>query len=711
MENAPLLRPGATCWRVERARRLAFLVDGAAYFGALRRALLGARHSVFILGWDIDSRLRLARDGADDGWPETLLDLLNAVLARRRGLSAHVLTWDFAMLYALEREWLPLYRLPWRCHHRLHFAMDNAHPVGGSQHQKVVVVDDRLAFAGGMDLARWRWDTPGHRPGDPGRVDPSGRPYPPFHDVQVMVEGPVAAALGDLARERWRRAGVHPRRLPAPAAPAAPAAPDGPSPWPEGVAPDLTDVDVAVARTLPAYGGRPAVGEVERLHLEAVAAARRFIYIENQYLTSHRVGEALARRLAEPDGPEVVMVLPERTGGWLERNTMDVLRARLVRTLERADAGGRLRLYAPRVPGLGDEAVSVHAKVMVVDDRLVRVGSANLSNRSMGLDAECDLAVEAADGRTAEAIAAFRDGLLAEHLGCPPDRVKRTLAETGSLARAVDRLRGGARTLAPLECAVAPEIDRLVPEAGLLDPERPIAAEDLAARFLPEEERRPAARWLVTLAALLGTFLALAAAWRLTPMGDWLRADAVARWVGGLGAAWPAPLLVLAGYLVGGLVAVPVSVLVVVTVLALGPVQGFPWSMAGIALSAAATYGLGALAGRDPVRRLAGRRLNALSRRLARRGLLTVVAVRLVPVAPFPVVNLVAGASHIRFRDFALGTLLGTAPGTAALTLFADRVAAAVREPGPGTLVVLAAVTAAIAVGAVLLHRWPRRRD
>ena len=101
---------------------------------------------------------------------------------------------------------MPLYALNWKTHSRVRFYMDDKHPVGASQHQKIVVVDDAVAFSGGLDLRKWRWDTPEHHIDDQRRVDPDGKPYPPFHDVQMVVDGAAAAALGQLARERWQRA-------------------------------------------------------------------------------------------------------------------------------------------------------------------------------------------------------------------------------------------------------------------------------------------------------------------------------------------------------------------------------------------------------------------------------------------------------------------------------------------------------------------------
>jgi phosphatidylserine/phosphatidylglycerophosphate/cardiolipin synthase-like enzyme len=154
-----LLQPGRNCWRIEHAHRFSLLVDAEAYFRAVRSAIREARRSIFILSWDIDSRTCLVPGGANDGYPEPLGEFLCAVVAARPELRVYVLNWDFAMLYALEREWLPVYKLGWQTHRRLAFSMDGRHPIGASHHQKVVVIDDAVAFVGGLDLTRCRWDT------------------------------------------------------------------------------------------------------------------------------------------------------------------------------------------------------------------------------------------------------------------------------------------------------------------------------------------------------------------------------------------------------------------------------------------------------------------------------------------------------------------------------------------------------------------------
>ncbi|ADE14768.1 Phospholipase D [Nitrosococcus halophilus Nc 4] len=701
---SPILKPGNNCWRLEQARRAAFLIDGAAYFKAFRSAIEQAEHSILILGWDIHSQLKLLRDESSDSLPETLADFLNAVVSRRRGLQAYVLCWDFAMIYALEREWLPIYQLGWRTHRRLHFEMDDQHPVGASHHQKVVVIDDTVAFAGGLDLSKWRWDTPEHRPNDERRIDSEGNPYPPFHDVQVVVEGPAAAALGDLARERWYRATGH--------RPSPPSISNHSIPWPRGVMPDLENISIGIARTEPEFKNYPEVQEVERLYLDAIAAAQHFIYIENQYFTTPQIREALATRLQEPKGPEIVLVLPLKTGGWLEQNTMDVLRGRILKSLHKADKHDRLRVYYPDTPGLRNQCIMVHAKVLVVDDKLVRVGSSNLSNRSMGLDTECDLALEASGNHSVAAtIAQFRNRLLGEHLDVEPQQVAQTITQEGSLIAAIEKLRGGDRTLKILEAQVPPEVDKLLPETRIIDPEHPIDPDRLADELIPPEQRQPASRQVLFRASMLVIPLALAAAWRWTPLGEWLDLQTLVNATRTFKESAGAPFLVLGVYLLAGLIAVPLVLLIVVTILAFGSLTGFAYALTGATLSAILTYSLGRLLGRRTVRRLGGKRLNWLSRRLAQRGILTMLAVRLIPVAPFTVVNMVAGASHIRFRDFTVGTFLGMIPGTLGIALFIDRVAATMRDPTPLTFGILGAVLMIIGLGVLGIRWWLGKRD
>ncbi len=703
MPSTSLLRPGYNCWRVEHCDRLAFLIDGATYFRTLRDALTAAQRCVLILAWDIDSRVELVRDGKPTALPSRLGDFLDALVRRAADLHAYILTWDFAMLYALDREWLPIYKLDWKTHKRLHFHMDDRHPVGGCHHQKVVVIDDAMAFVGGLDLTRGRWDTSAHRSHDGRRDHVVGRVVTPYHDVVMAVSGDVARALGDLARARWRRATGHEIRAPRPVA--------GTSPWPDGLSSAVEDVHVAIVRTQPQYAGEPEVRESEQLYLDAIAAAQRHIYIENQYLTNDRIAAALAARLADRYGPEVVITLPLKTEGWLAQNSMDIRRVQVLRQLVEADAHDRLRAYFPDMPGLDDQPINVHAKLMVVDDELVRVGSSNLNNRSMGLDTECDLALEArGTARIQEAIGRFRARLLSEHLGVSASEVMNATAERGSLIAAIEGLQGGKRTLRPIMPCLPPDANSVLADVTIVDPERPIEAERLIHELVPEETRRPAARRVWAWIALLCVVAALGAAWRWTPLREWLDIGLLTGMAANLRQGAATPLLVIGAFVVAGFLVVPLTLLMIVTALTFGPWLGFVYSLGGALASAVASYGLGNLLGRGPVRRLAGAHVNRISRRLAQRGLFTMIVVRVVPVAPFTVVNLVAGASHITFRDFMLGTVLGMTPGMLAIVALADRVRASVQAPGLGSTITLVVTVAIIAAVVFFVGRWLRRR-
>ena len=702
-----LLAPGRNCWRIERATRLAFLVDGEEYFGAVRKALARARHSILILGWDIDSRMRLVPDGGHDGLPEPLGEFLNAIVARQPALHGYVLSWDFAMLYAMEREWLPIYKLDWLTHRRLSFRLDDQHPVGASHHQKIVVVDDALAFVSGYDLTRCRWDTSAHRVDDARRVDHRGEAYPPFHDVGAVVSGDCARALGDLARERWHRAtGQRPERTPAG---------DEAELWPDGVEPVAFDVDVAISRTEPAFAGRAAVTELRTLHLDAIASAREHVFAENQYFTSRTITNAFLDRITHSDGPEIAVLSPYMQSGWLEISTMGALRARIHRTLRGADPDGRYKLYSPRLRWLDrrDECLNVHSKVLAVDDAFLMVGSANLSERSLSIDTECNLALEACgDPRIAAVIAGLRNRLLAEHLHCTADDVAAALAREGGLHRAIASLAraDGARTLVAIEPKFDPALDALMPDQHVFDPEQPLDPERIAADLAPQDVRGGTRARLIGIAVGVALLAAMAAAWRFTPLHEWLALERLVDAGSAIRDEPWAPLVVLAAFVGGGLVAFPLILLIAVTALVFGPWIGPVYTIVGATASAALTFGIGRRLGRETVRRLAGQRVNDLSRRLARRGLIAIALVRMLPIAPFSVVNVVAGASHIRWSDFLLGTVIGLLPGIATMTFFVDRALAALRQPGPKTLGLLALALGLVVALVVVLRRMLRAR-
>jgi phosphatidylserine/phosphatidylglycerophosphate/cardiolipin synthase-like enzyme len=471
-----ILRPGHNCWKIAKADRFALLVDGSNYYGALAESFPRACRSIKILGWDLDTRVSLFREHPTSRLPP-LRRFLPRLASRNQDLNTHILSWHFPIIFANARDpQLVLGRDPFR-NPRIHLKFDDSHPPGASHHQKIVTIDDSLAFAGGMDIAGGRWDTPEHLANDDRR---SGKKesYPPSHDVQAMLDGDSARALVEIFHDRWRRATGE--SLPWTGA--------GIDLWPAEVKPDLTDVLLGISRTDGGADGSNQCREIEQLHLDLLAAARQFIYIENQYLTSDMIVEALCRRLQERNGPEILIVLPINNQGWLEEHTIEVLRFRCVDRLRKADHNRRLRICYPVVPNLDGKSVGVHSKVLVIDDGAFRVGSSNLTNRSMRLDTECDLTIEATRESERNAIASLRNRLLGEHLGLSPESVEDFISRECSLIRLVDSRSDQQRCLRelpdedrPIHLAISPEI---------VDPSEPLTPGFVIEALLGAAEAR-----------------------------------------------------------------------------------------------------------------------------------------------------------------------------------------------------------------------------
>lgn len=698
-----LLAEGDTCWRLAPAGRAAVLVDAADYFAALRATLLAAERSIVILGWEIHSRVRLeGHTRPTDGAPIELGRLLRWLLKHRPQLELRILLWNHPVFYSIQRELFPRYILGRRRLDRVEILLDDHLPLGASHHEKLVVVDDAVAFCGGIDLTVRRWDTSAHHPDEPRRRYRSRKPYMAVHDVQMIVDGAAAAAIGTRARERWRHAGGADY-------PEIAARGDA---WPRHVTPDFENVEVGVIRTLAALEDHPEdIREVEQCTVAAISRAERLIYIENQYVTSKTACDALVARMRENPRLQAIVVTSREPGGWLEARTMGVGRQQFMAAFDAPDLIERIRFVAPvvrrsprRTSGTAEmSSVHVHAKVLVVDDTFLRIGSSNLNNRSMGFDTECDLGIEGATPQQRETIAAVRNRLVAEHWGVDAAAVARAVAAERCIAEALDALphrevhstaHGRRRPAvtprrraqrAPALHRVVP-IEREAPESGsalvvqLGDPERTVSAEELMAQTVGIRDTRPLLRVVAGIAAV--AIVAALAIW--LHRSGWLDMNLGSRLVAGIEALGKSPWgipLVIAAFVIGSLVAVPILAMIGATVFALGPVLGFICSAVGVMLAASATFATGRLIGRNPLRRLLGRRFDEIERRFTDRGVVAVAVIRKVPFAPFTVVNMLIGAFGIAYFDFLVGTALGMLPGIAAFAFVSDRALEAWREP------------------------------
>lgn len=462
IQSGPIVAAGRNCWRIERAQRVSVVVDAADYFHFIHELCGEAQTLLLFIGWDFDTRISLEPGNRAE---RVRLSRFFLRLARKNPhRHIAILKWRFGAMKQFLQPQSLWTLIRWGATRAIDFKFDGAHPAGCSHHQKIVAIDDSLAVCGGIDLAAGRWDTPEHLDDDAKRLLPNGKPYPAWHDVTMLMDGNAAAALGELARDRWKVAGGSPlpdiRRVEAE--------------WPGDIPVTFYDVDLAIARTRAPYGEVTEVREIEALFLDMIAAAQSFIYIENQYLTSAKIAAAIATRMGEASPPDIVVIMPRTADGWLEQKAMDAARVQLARAVAKVDKGDRFRIYVPRTKGGAD--IYVHAKLMIVDDRILRIGSANLNNRSLGLDSECDMVLDTGlqtNAHAAPAISELRTRLLAEHLGVEPNVVAASFAQTGSLVDTIESLRGRGKTLELLDLEKPGPFEAIIAENELLDPEHP----------------------------------------------------------------------------------------------------------------------------------------------------------------------------------------------------------------------------------------------
>ncbi|MBI1276059.1 hypothetical protein GC177_08820 [bacterium] len=432
------------CEAVAKASHASVLVDYANYYRALYESICKARHSVFVLGWDIDSRIRLLRsdDAKKTECPIRFFDLIQWKARQNPGLKIYLNRWDYTLHLALEREMFAGWKWRLGSPANVHYCADHAVALGGCHHQKIVVVDDEVAFCGGMDIAQCRWDRREHYPLNRHRVDPKGtlgfgwKRFGPYHDVQMVVAGPAVRPLAQLARDRWKHAAGEE---------AAPIRPQTdhvlPDAWPDSTAPQFIQAPVGMALTMPPRPEQEeGVHQVEKLYLELVAQAEQFIYMENQYFCYEPVAHALNRRMKERPELRVLLVGSYEPEGIMERKAMWHGRYRFRRILEEGITN-RVALTYPvsRVKNV-EKRVRIHSKTMIVDDRYLRVGSSNLNWRSMRVDTECDLVVEGVDARSRRNISMVRADLIREHTGHELAYIEACIREGAGIDRLLEEV-------------------------------------------------------------------------------------------------------------------------------------------------------------------------------------------------------------------------------------------------------------------------------
>jgi len=418
-----------------RHNRVTPLIDGQAYFSALQEALAHAEHYVYISGWCLTPDIPLAREDRPALQATQLLTLLAAAAAR---VPVRVLLWSGAgLLFQPTRQTMKAVQtqIQTQGHGDLICRLDNTARFSHCHHQKAVVIDGRVAFVGGIDLTTFggdRWDTPRH----PLRLGLN------WHDVMLQIEGEAVADVERNFRERWRAVAG-----PAPLPHHAPV-------WERG-----WTMPVQILRTIPrrtyAFARHGEFG-IRHAYRHALRQARRLIYLENQYLWSPEIRDILRAALETPPAAafRILIVLPAAAEDGEADNDKHV------DELLAADKGrGILSVYSTYTSGVAGgehpftyKPIYVHAKVAIVDDEWLTVGSANLNDRSLYTDSEINAAV-----RDAGLARRLRADLWAEHLGMAPAEV--------AAADPIALIDGVWRTRATANAAIIAQGDRPLPNA------------------------------------------------------------------------------------------------------------------------------------------------------------------------------------------------------------------------------------------------------
>ncbi len=437
-----ILKRGWNYWRDGQASSTGLLIDARDYYKAIFDAAAHAKQSILMAGWQFNSDVRLLR-GKDCDTCDTdtrLLPYLNYLCEKKPDLHVYILAWDFVEFLGLKREWRQSQLFGQSKTKRIKFLYDSRHAIGASHHQKMVVIDGNVAFVGGMDICNERWGDRCHNTYQNERHDSNAPCQEPFHDVQSYHTGPVAKHFVTLFKRSWMRAGGG--KLSIPRVISAAACAFNPSI-------SLPGGRVAICRTQSRtlFPPQRTVTEIRRLYVDAIDAAERLIYIENQYFSSKKVLTALIERMRRKDRPalQIVIVLPQMIKTFTEDLALGYTQARMLRTLKKValQTGHALGVYYSTTKGKNDVEVPklIHSKLFLIDDRFLSVGSANLANRSMGLDTELNVAWEATEKPTfIEAVRRIRVDLLSEHVGVSRAWADINLAPIDTLVETLEML-------------------------------------------------------------------------------------------------------------------------------------------------------------------------------------------------------------------------------------------------------------------------------
>jgi len=655
-----------------RAESLAFLPDSASYYAALADIFPRAQHRILIVGWGVDDRVQLVRGketgGSDSG---SLGELLTTLAETSPGLQIQVCAWHSPVFFSADHHISDSFqqavaRLP-----NLTLSLVPSASGFNSRHEKYVIVDDVLAFVGGIDLTHNRWDTEQHLATHEGRVNPEGERYTPYHDMQVALSGPIVHDLYTIVSHDLELHGDW--------------SPVDHALWPEGleIAAHNTPVMLALTRSDP-DPEQNNTHQIKEVYHAMINAASKFIYIEDQYFSSDSVTRAVSQQLQREDGPEVIIVMPRELPDALGRLTMGVSASMHLAKLMESDLHGRLGIFNMVSPDDPDVDVKVHSKLMLVDGRYLTIGSANINQRSFNFDVELNIVLDAQESDSPNCVQELEDRMLAQRAGLSVGEWRQEVEGHGNSKCAAMRerahnwsgLQQGQDFLTPgtvpHEVMDYFDMDHAPPAETVLHKMSQSTAREVSSRI----------KKLILTAALavglIGVVFFLSRTDIRSALDIDVSFDQLMHGIDELSESRP----VVAGLLTVGVFWLAISLFITITVPIVffsavhGPWWGILFSSLGVLSGGAIYFALGLLL--HDSKRLGKfklvRRAKEQLEKVKPYGTWAVAVSRMIPSGPFLVVNFVTGAVGFTPRQFVTGSLIGLLPGIVALSLFGEAI-------------------------------------
>lgn len=684
--NKPeIFTPGYNCWKQEKADFLSIVVDYGNYYRDLHESIVKARHSIFILGWDIDSRIELLRGehAENSKHPVTLFDLLCWKAKENPEIQIYLNKWNYSFFFMKERE--PLWEHKWKAcgHNNIHICLDGMIPLGACHHQKIAVIDDETVYWGGMDVALGRWDFRDHHVKNPHRADPCGFPsfdgtkhFHPYHDIQAVMSGPAARSMARLVRDRWEQAcDTVPILLRGDLSEGIPPT------WPDSDPPDFENIDVAISRTIPKMGEKEAVLEIKQAYLDEISQAENFIYIENQFLCSDLIAKAINQQLHRKPNLRVLLVSCYEPQGIMERKSMWGGRVKFRDLIEADGVADRVAMVYPMAKEDGETAVvRIHSKLMIIDDKYMHLGSSNINNRSFGMDTECDVSLIGNSEKACRKIAAVRTDLIREHCGREAEEIDRMIDTLQPVSRFLEPVPHSTQHLKRIDDEVYRTENFVSLARKIADPKQPFIGARWTTAFHHGAPRKQLSRNTALLIGFILLCCLIAFAWKYTPLSEYASIESLEKLFSREEDTVVSYIWVTALYVICSLLFMPVTVLSAAMIVIFGGVKGVIISLIGAMLSSLAGYQIGQMAGPDNLKKVS-KQVEAVLNKISNLNVMSVAVVRTLPLAPFSVVNLVFGVSNVSMMTFLIGTLLGLLPGKITLAFMGESISDLIHQP------------------------------